>query len=335
MRDRSVAAIGVLATVMVCLSLTSGPLAGQGPTAVGSPTPARTAWGDPDLQGIWDFRSVTPMERPSELAGKEVLTDEEAAGFEQETVKRNNQDRRDGGAEADNARAYNDFWMDRGTKVVGTKRTSLVVDPPDGKIPPLTEEAQKRAKARTAQRDRPAVGPEDRSLGERCILGFNVGPPMAPSAYNNNVQLFQAPGYVVIFNEMVHDARIVPLDGRPHVPQHIRLWSGDARGRWEGNTLVVETTNLRDETNFRGASRDMHLVERFTRVDAETLLYEFTIDDPKTWTRPWTAAIPMRFTEGPIFEYACHEGNHGMVGILAGARADEKAAEAAEKKRSR
>ncbi len=335
-RARGPQALGVLATVVVCLLLTSGSVAGQGPaTAVDTWTPPRTPWGDPDVQGIWDFRSITPMERPSDLAGKEVLTDEEAAEFEQRTLERINQDRRDGGAQADVARAYNDFWWDRGTKVVGSRRTSLIVDPPDGRVPPLTDEAQKRAQARAGFRGRPAAGPEDRGLAERCILGFNAGPPMAPSAYNNNVHVFQAPGYVIIFNEMVHDARIVALDGRPHLPRHVRQWRGDSRGRWVGNTLVVETTNFRTETNFRGASRDMRLTERFTRVDPETLLYEFTIDDPKTWARPWTAAIPMTATEGPIFEYACHEGNYGMFNLLAGARAEEKAAEEAAKKGAR
>ena len=155
---------------------------------------------------------------------------------------------------------------------------------------------------------------------------------MTPGAYNNNVQLFQTPGYVVILNEMINDARIVPLDGRPHVPQNIRQWRGDSRGRWEGNTLVVDTTNFRDETNFRGASATLHVVERFTRVAADTLLYEFTVADPMTWIRPWSAAAPMTKTKGPIFEYACHEGNHGLANILSGARAEEKAAEEAAKK---
>ncbi len=158
---------------------------------------------------------------------------------------------------------------------------------------------------------------------------------MAPGAYNNNVQLFQAPGYVVIFNEMINDARIVPLDGRPHLPESIRQWRGDSRGRWDGNALVVDTTNFRDPTNFRGASRNLRLVERFTRVDAETLLYEFTIDDPASWTRPWTVAVPMTRTPGPIFEYACHEGNYGMVNLLAGARAQERAAAEAAKKEAK
>jgi hypothetical protein len=198
----------------------------------------------------------------------------------------------------------------------------------------MTPEGKKKAEAYAARLQRPADGPEDRYLAERCILGFNAGPPMIPSAYNNNVQIFQNPGYVVLLNEMVHDARIIPLDGRPHLPPHIRQWKGDSRGHWEGNTLVVETTNFRDESNFRQASGPTyHLVERFTRVDAATLLYEFTVNDPKIWTRPWTAAVPMAKTELPIYEYACHEGNYGMFNLLAGARAEErKAAEEAARK---
>ena len=222
---------------------------------------------------------------------------------------------------------YNEFWYDRGTTLVEDKRTSLIVDPPDGRIPPLTAEAEKRAAARREyRRDHPADSWEDRSLGDRCIVGFNAGPPIVPRAYNNNVQLFQTPDYVVILNEMVHNARIVPLDGRP--PGTIRQWVGDSRGHWENETLVVETTNLSEKSSFRGSSANFHLVERFTRVDADTIRYEFTVEDPETWTRPWTAAVPMTKTQGPMFEYACHEGNYAMEGILAGARADEQAAAA-------
>ena len=173
--------------------------------------------------------------------------------------------------------------------------------------------------------DAPPDGPEDRNLWERCILAGNAGPPMNPSVYNNNVQLFQTPGYVVILNEMIHDARIVPMDGRPHLPQNIQQWKGDSRGRWESDTLVVDTTNFTGKTSFRGSGAGMHLVERFTRVDADTLLYEYTIDDPDSFETTWSAAIPMTQTEGPMFEYACHEGNYAMVNLLAGARAQEAA----------
>jgi len=338
MSHRFLASLGVLAAV----SLAPAPVAGQTPAAKSKKTaaaktwtPPRTPWGQPDLQGIWDFATITPMERPKELEGKDVLTAEEASEFEQRTLVQRNPDRRDGGSQADVGRAYNQFWWDYGSKVIGTKRTSLVVDPPDGRIPPLAPEARQRSEARAAVARLPAAGPEDRNLWERCILGGNAGPPMTPGAYNNNVQLFQAPGYVVILNEMINDARIVPLDGRPHLAPDIRQWRGDSRGRWEDNTLVVDTTNFTNQTNFRGAGRNLHVVERFTRAGADTLLYEFTIDDPMTWTRPWSAAFPMTKTPGPIYEYACHEGNYGMFNILTGARADDKAAEEAAKKGTR
>jgi hypothetical protein len=229
-------------------------------------------------------------------------------------------------ASTDLALAYNDFWYDRGTKVVETRRTSLVIDPPDGRIPPLTPQAQARLDGRRAAGERPAVGPEDRSIAERCIMGFNSGPPIVPGGYNQNLQIFQTRDYVVILNEMVHNARIVPLDGRP-VPD-IRQWAGVSRGRWEGRTLVVETGRFHDVTAFRGSSPNLHLVERFTRVDPDTLLYEFTATDPTTWGRPWTAQIPMRMSDQPMFEYACHEGNYGMFGILEAARAVEEQAAA-------
>jgi hypothetical protein len=286
----------------------------------------RTPWGDPDLQGLWTNATVTPFERPAQLAGKEVLTEQEAAQFEQQTAQATNADRRDGGIDADVGRAYNQFWYDRGTKVVGSRRTSLVTDPPDGRVPALTPDGQARADARAAaRRQSPADGPEDRSLAERCILWPTAGPPMVPAGYNNNYQILQGPGYVVILIEMIHDARIIPLDGRPHAPQGVRQWMGDSRGRWDGNTLVVDTTNFTGKTNYRGSSEALHLVERFTRVDEDTINYEFRVEDP-LFTRPWSAAIPMVKTEGPIFEYACHEGNYGMTNLLKGARAAEQKA---------
>lgn len=314
------------ATHRLLLLVVAGAAAFAQKPAAPQKTTLRTSWGHPDLQGIWDFATITPLERPKELAGKEVLSAEEAAEFEQKTLQQRNPDRRDGGAQADVGRAYNQFWWDYGTKVVGSKRTSLIVDPPDGRVPALTPEGQKRADARNAVRQRSAHGPEDRNLWERCILGGNTGPPMAPGPYNNLVQIFQTRNQVVILNEMINDARIVPLDGRPHLPANIRQWRGDSRGHWEGDTLVVDTTNFRDETNFRGASSRLHVVERFRRVDSDTLLYEFTVEDPLTWTKPWSAAIPMQKSEGPLFEYACHEGNYGMFNILTGARAEEKGA---------
>ena len=288
-------------------------------------TPPKTPDGQPDLQGIWTTATLTPLERPAELAGKEFFTEKEAAEYEKRLLDQGNRDRRPGTASADVAGAYNEFWFERGSKVVESRRTSLVVDPPDGKIPALTPEAQKRQAARAEYRRlHPADGPEDLSLNNRCILWPTAGPPMLPGAYNNNYQIVQSPGYVVIFVEMIHDARIIPLDGRPHVPQNVRLLMGDSRGRWEGNTLVVETTNFTDKTAFRGSGPNFHLIERFTRTSPDTIVYEFTANDESSFTRPWTAQIPMKKTPDPIFEYACHEGNYGMEGILRGARAEEK-----------
>ena len=284
----------------------------------------RTPWGDPDLQGLWTNATITPFERPATLGGKQVLTEQEAAEFEKQTVQARDADNRAGGTDADLGRAYNQFWYDRGTKIVATRRTSLVVDPPDGKVPSLTPEAQQRADARAAARRRsPADGPEDRSLAERCILWPTAGPPMIPAGYNNNYQILQTPGYVVILIEMIHDVRVIPLDGRAHAPSHIRQWMGDSRGRWDGNTLVVTTTNFSGKTNFRGSGERLRLVERFTRAGPAIIEYEFTVDDPASFTKPWTAAIPMTRTEGPLFEYACHEGNYGMTNLLSGARAQE------------
>jgi hypothetical protein len=290
-------------------------------------TPPRTPEGQPEIQGVWNFSSLTPLERPAEFAGRPTMTLEEAATYERQVRERNNADRRDGGVEADLARAYNDVWYDRGAHVAmvnGVARTSLIVDPPDGRVPALTPDAERRQAARAqARREHPADGPEDRSLTDRC-LGFNAGPPMLPGPYNNYVQLFQFKDYVVIFNEMIHDARIVPTNGRAHLPPSVRKYLGDSVGRWDGNTLVVDTTNFTDTTNFRGASENLHLVERFTRADTDTLLYEFTVNDPASFTRPWTAVLPMKQTDDLVYEYACHEGNEAMVGILRGARNEEK-----------
>jgi hypothetical protein len=313
----------------------------RGKTAAKTRTP-RTPDGRPDLQGVWNFSTLTPMERPSELAGKAFLTAEEAVAYERrEAERRSKPNPRNAaelaqdpefGAGAEAPLAY-DFriWWDRGSKVVGSRRTSLVVDPPDGRIPPLTAEGQKRMAAQAQARSRPAAGPEDRSVVDRCIVGINSGPPMTVSTYLNNMQLFQTTGNVVILTEMIHAARIIPTDGRPH--GNVRRWQGDSSGRWEGDTLVVDTINFYNTTSFRGSSPNLHLVERFTRVDADTLLYEYTVEDSMTWTRPWTVQHPMTKTEGPLYEYACHEGNHSMIGILSGARAEEKAAEEAAKKK--
>ena len=329
--------IGALVIVLGVVALLPVPAVAQTDGAETWTLP-RTPWGDPDLQGIWDFRTMTPLERPEELAGKQVLSDDEAAEYEAERLASLDKDLRteDGlTAEDDVRRAYNQFWWDYGKTLTEDKRTSLIVDPPDGRIPPLAPAAQARVDLREEGRRRPAHGPEDRSVGERCILGFNAGPPVNPSAYNNNIHIFQIPGSVVILVEMVHDVRVVPMDGRPHLPDHIRQWKGDARGHWDGETLVVESTNFTDKTSVRGSGPALHLTERFRRVGAETLLYEYTVDDPQSFTAPWSAVIPMQKTEATMFEYACHEGNYGMFNLLAGARAQEKAEAAATKTESR
>lgn len=328
--------ICVLAVLVSVASLVLLPAGAQGlEPPSDSWNPPHTAWGAPDLRGIWDFRTITPLERPEELATKKFLSEQEASDFQKHSLETRNKDLRasDGlSAERDVALAYNQFWWDYGDQLTEDRRTSLIVDPPDGRIPPLTPHGQNRSKERRTKRERPAHGPEDRNPAERCILGFNAGPPMNPSAYNNNVQLFQTPGWVVIFNEMVNDARIVPMDGRPHLAADIRQWRGDSRGHWEGNTLVVKTTNFTNKTSFRGSGRDLHLVERFTRVGPDRLLYEYTIDDPKSFSKPWTAAVPMKKTTNPLYEYACHEGNYGMFNLLKGARAEDEAnRQAAEK----
>ena len=315
--------------------------------AVGLSAPAaaqdapRTGWGAPDLQGVWDFRTITPLERPERLGDQAFLTEEEAANLEQEVVERNVElanraarrtevtesvDRGEEGAPG----FYNNFWLDRGTTTVDTRRTSLIVDPPNGRLPEMSPVGRERTEARSAyRRDHPADSWLDRSAFDRCILGFNAGPPITPGGYNQNLQVFQTPDHVVLLTEMVHTVRVVPLDGRPALPDAVRQWSGESRGRWEGDTLVVETSNFNDQRRWRGTTRNMTLVERLTRVDADTLVYEYTVDDPDTWTRPWTASLPMQRGDQPLYEYACHEGNYSMPGILGGHRMDELAAAAA------
>jgi len=295
-------------------------------------TPTQTPDGQPDLQGVWSFATITPLERPAELAGKEFFTEKEAIEYEKQVLQRTNRDRRDGPADADVSRAYNDFWWDSGTRIVSTRRTSLIIDPPDGKIPPLTPAAQKAAADRAeARKLRPYDGPEDRPLAERCLVWGTAGPPIMSSAYNNNIRIVQGAGYVAILNEMIHDVRVIPLDKRPHLPANVRLWMGDSRGRWEGNTLVVETTNFTDRTNFRGADQNLRLIERFTRASDNTLMYQFTVDNETAFTRTWTAEIPMTRSQEPMYEYACHEGNYSLENVLVGARAEEKAAAGSKK----
>ena len=312
-------------------------------------TAPQTADGHPDLQGVWDFGTITPLERPVELGDKAVLTDEEAAAFEQQTAE----SRVDAPPPPGSVGGYNQYWFDRGTRVVEDQRTSLIMDPPDGRLPALQPGAIRSVSVNRTEEEYPgdirpvrlrsggigrngAEGPEDRALAERCLLGFNSGPPTISSAYNNNIQIFQTENDVVILHEMVHDARLVTLDDRPRLPDNIRQWMGDPHGYWDGDTLVVESRNFTDKTaslnpapgTALGSGLTLHLTERFTRVDADTLLYEFTIDDPATFTKPITAASTMARNQNTLFEYACHEGNYGLLNVLRGAREAEASAAA-------
>ena len=292
-----------------------------------SPLP-RTSDGHPDLQGIWTNSTRTPLERPEEFRGKPFLTAQEAAAYETRILTQGNRDRRDGDPEADVARAYNELFFDQGDKLsrIGNRiPTSIIVDPPDGRIPALTAEGQARAEAvRAYAKLHPADRAQDRALTERCIYWATAGPPMLPGPYNNLYQIYQTPDRVMIQSEMIHETRTILLDGRPHLPPEIRQWTGDSRGHWEGDTLVIETTNFTEKTRFRGSSENLKTIERLTRVDANTILYRFTIDDPTTFTKPWTGELPLVAATGPIYEYACHEGNQAMEDILAGARAEER-----------
>ena len=323
-----VAALFVVLVVMVLVPALQPGLTGQV-----WQTP-RTSWGHADLSGTWSTATITPLERPAELAGKASFTAAEAADYERVVVERTNRDQRPGDAAADVARAYNDFWWDSGTRVVPTRRTSLVVDPPDGRVPALTTAAQQRQAALAVVRQLrgPADHPEDRNLWERCLTR-GLPTAMLPQVYNNNYQIVQTTDHVVILAEMIHDARVIPLDGRPHLPAHLRAWMGDSVGRWDGDTLVVETTNFTDKTNYRGSTDQLRLVERFTRTAQDILTYRVTVHDPSTFTQPWTIELPVRRSDGEIYEYACHEANYGLEGILRGHRAEERvAAEAAAKK---
>ena len=332
----------VVAPVLFALALGVSTAAAQ--TAF---DPPRLPDGKPDLQGVWDFRTLTPLQRPEDLADKAVLAAEEAAEIEARAAARSAElnaptTNRDeilpvGG----NVGAYNHYWVDQGARVVEDQRTSLIVDPPTGRLPALqpgvemltlslSEDLGGTLPVRVRAAGIGTDSHEDRGLAERCLLGFNSGPPIVPAGYNQNIQLFQTSDYVVILHEMVHDARIVPLDGRDHLPAGIRQWMGDSRGYWDGDTLVVETTNFTDKTasfnpsvaQAAGTGTHLHLTERFSLAGEDTLLYEYTVDDPTTFTRPFTAALPM--SRGNLmFEYACHEGNYGLYNMLAGARAQD------------
>jgi hypothetical protein len=317
------------------------PAAKPGASAGKTVSIRRTADGHPDFNGIWTNVTITPLERPRDLAGKEFFTEQEGGAYEKQMVQQRNRDQRDRGTERDVASAYNDFWWDSGTKIVRTRRTSIIIDPSDGRIPALTPERQQQLAALAAAAKRrcdepgceplnggqlgPADGPEDRPLQERC-LSFGNAVPMLPTAYNNNYQIVQSPGFLSIDVEMVHDVRRIATDGSAHLPSNVRQWMGDSRGHWEGDTLVIDTSNFTPLTRFRGSDENLHLIERFTLTDPDTLLYRFTVDDPTAFTKPWTGEIPMVRAEGPLYEYACNEGNTGMNGILSSARTDEKKA---------
>jgi hypothetical protein len=368
MCERMLAAF--LGTVVVAtaaaLSVTSEPAAAQArPRASNAQSLPRTADGRPNLQGTYDVATITPLERPAGLGDRLVLTDEEAAAlekYEQERQVRNDAplepdreappvggdkstpksflevlERFGGGAVG----GYNHFWLASGTQVIsvnGEKRSSIIVDPPNGKVPPMKPEAQKRNAAFLAAAASPDAnegagsgpgsafdGPEVRPLAERCLLGFGStsGPPTLPNYFYNNLkQIVQTPNTIMILNEMVHDARIIRIGGE-HLPKNIRKWMGDSVGHWEGDTLVVETTNFTPKTQFRGSSENLRVVERFTRVGPKTLLYRFSVEDPATWDRPWSGEYPWVATDEHLYEYACHEANYSLVNVLRGARAKE------------
>ncbi len=342
--------VNVLPVVIACVTLMLAPAAGQTRAGAAKTSAAEKTWtlprttdGHPDLQGIWNAATITPLERPAQFGGKMTVTEAEAAAYAKEFLETSSLDRRDGGDAADRSRAYPNYFTDRGTtlaRIDNTIRTSLIVDPADGRIPPLTPEGKKRVDREASFRAATDAGeqagtsgqgvyddPELRPLAERCLLAFgsSSGPPSLPVLYNNFKQIVQTPDHVMILVEMVHDARIIPLN-RPHAPKNMRKWMGDSVAHWEGDTLVVDTTNFSGKIAFRGSSENLHVIERFTRVDANMILYRFTVDDPTTWTRPWSGEYPWVATADPLYEYACHEGNYALGDILRGARLLEKEA---------
>ena len=348
MTRRFLASAGVVGIFVAMVWLPRVPVAAQVvPLAPVKPlVPAKTAkpWtaprtpdGQPDLQGFWTNNTYTPLERAKNVT-KEFFTEQEAL----ENAKRAAEaegEQTEPGTVADVHYDFTQFGLDRSQGGMALNlRTSLIVDPPDGRIPPMTAEGQRRAAARAEARKRmgaPTDAVQNLPLSVRCIIMDRAGPPMLAGAYNNNYQIVQAPGYVMILTEMIHDVRVIPLDGRPHLPQNVRQWTGSYLGRWEGETLVVESTNFTNKTAFQGSSENMRLTERFTRVAEDTIRYQFTVDDPATWARPWSAEVPWKKTIGPLFEHACHEGNYGLANTLAGARAEEKRAAGAATKISK
>ncbi len=282
----------------------------------------RTAHGDPDLQGIYTYRTLTPLNRPVELADRAVLTEEQAREWAAYENRRQNRDliidSVGGAGYPPGVISYNEFWYERGRETVADYRTSLVYDPPNGRVPDLNSVGRERARARAEAR-RLSIGPEGRTLADRCIRSNGAGPPLVPGSYNNNIQIVQTRDHVMILSEMVHRARIIPFADE-HQSRNIRRWDGDSIARWEGDTLVIETRNFFYDDNPRGLSREAVIEERISRLDDNTLDYDFTVTDPRTWDQSWSARFPLRQIDDPIYEYACHEGNHGLTGILAGWR---------------
>ena len=335
---------GALAAVLAAVLLAAPVATAQTGAEGASP---RTPWGDPDLQGLWNNATITPLERPADRADQPFLSAEEVAALERQAQVRVDQENAPSEVRAEplpaggNVGAYNSFWTEQSTSVVGTARTSLITDPADGRLPPLTAEALARITSPEAVRIAdiregrvPADGPEQMGLSERCL--WYRGIPSIPTGYNNNYHFLQTPDRVVILQEHIHDLRVIFLDDRPHLPSGVHQFAGSSRGRWDGDTLVVETTNLRQPFIRRWArpehslsrgnlSETARVTERFTRTGPDTLHYEFTIDDPETWTRPWSGALPYARSDGPMFEFACHEGNYGMMNIMTGSRAEEAA----------
>ena len=294
---------------------------------------ARTPWGDPDIQGTWTSEPElgVPFERPAEFGDRQTLTDQEFTARQAQARKQLEVDNAEfdvdtadtsNAGETGSATSPPPHWLERGTP---SRRTSMVIDPPNGRIPPLTAEAQARNKQRRVVRgsfgNGPFNGPEDFTLYDRCLTR-SVPNAIFPAIYNANTQIVQGPGYVAITYEMIHETRIVPLDSRAHLPSSVRQILGDARGHWEGDTLVIDTTNFTDRTNYRGSGDTLHLIERFSKTDANTLRYEVTVDDPRTWTKPWTAALNLKPQANGMYEYACHEGNNAMRNMLSAARAE-------------
>jgi hypothetical protein len=313
-------------------------------TAAKKWTTPRTTNGQPDLEGVWDAASMTPLERPIELGNKEFYTPEEAAAYEKKRAQDLNRDRRDGSAETDLGRAYNEAWFDRGARLASDHRTSRVIDPPNGRFPAMTSAATKKfADTHAWLAQHANDGPETRALPDRCLVFSQSGPPFLPGNYNNYYQIVQAPDSIAILSEMAHQVRVIPLTGdktaRPRLSQNVRQWEGDSVGRWEGDTLVIETTNFRVSEQSRfGVQYDgmsdenLQVTERLTRTGPHTITYRATVVDPTVYTRPWTVEFPMERTDSTVLEYACHEGNYAMTGILSGARAEERAQQAASRR---